>query len=208
MPLQYSDEEMIQAITSGDLTKRNRALKQLYMDPVITAKINEFTKIYGNYKNDPNDILQEGIILIDRLIIEGKFQHKSKIRTYLLGICRNLLRTKVKKVDRLEMREDWTTLEPKELVDSPEEQFIIIEKSEEQLRRDQILKELLQSITPNCQEVLRLYYYKAKNMAQVASERGLKNAKQAKKAASRCREQIRKLIKKQPQLENFLKQSI
>ena len=207
-PSSYSDEALVRAIQGKDAAARNNALKTLYMNPAITNKVRELTKMYGNHKHDPDDILQEGIILTDRLIREGKFQQKSKISTFLISVCRNILRSNVKKVDRIEMRETIEDKDQKELVNSPEEDMIVVEQTADKSKRDNVLQDLLKQITPNCQENLRLYYFEEKNMAQVAEARQLKNANQAKKAMSRCREQLRKLIKEHRLLEQFLKLSL
>lgn len=203
-----NEEKIVDAIANGTPSQRNAALKSLYKDPVIVHKIRELTQIYGNQKNDPKDILQEGIILTDELIRDGKFQGKSKVRTFLISVCKNILRSKVKKIDKIEMRADITDKEQKEIGTSPEEDIILVERTADQEKRNNLLQTLLQKITPNCQETLRLYYFESKNMAQVAETRGLKNANQAKKAMSRCREQLRKLILDEPQLAQFLKLSL
>ncbi len=202
----YADEQLIQFIRSNDPKQRNEALKQLYMDQVITLKVKELAQIYGSAKQEADDILQEGIILMDELVRSGKFQGQSKVRTFLIGICKNLIRNQSRKVSRIVLKEEIKDYERNEAEVSPEDLIVLEESTDEQLSRDKLLRNLLHNLTENCQEVLRLYYYEAKNMTQVADERGLKNAKQAKKAASRCRQQLRKLITEQPELETFLKQ--
>ena len=91
---------------------------------------------------------------------------------------------------------------------SPEDLIILEEKSDSASQRDQLLQQLLNQLTDKCKQVLYLYYFLAQSMAQVAEAQGLKNANQAKKAAGRCRKQLEQKIQKQPQLANFLKQSL
>lgn len=204
----YSDKQLIEFIKGDDPKRRNLALKQLYMDQVVTLKIKELIQIYGSKGHEADDVLQEGIILMDELVRSGKFQTQSKVRTFLIGVCKNLIRNKARKVNRIVFKEEVKDYERGEAEVSPEDLILLEEYTDEQVSRDDLLKELLQNLTSNCQEVLRLYYYKSKNMSQVAEERGLKNANQAKKAASRCRQQLRKLITQQPELETFLKQTL
>lgn len=207
-PNQYKDEDIIAAIKSGDAKAKNAALKQLYMDRVLTIKVKELVQIYGNSRHDPEEVIQEGIILFLQLVLKEKFQGKSAVRTFVIGICKNLIRNKTKKSSRIITKEQITDQERGEYEISPEEEVIVVEKSEAELKREQILQTLLSQLGENCSEVLSLYYYKAKSMAQIATARNLKNANQAKKAASRCRERLRKLIKAQPQLADFLKTSL
>lgn len=204
----YTDQEIVEAIRSGDLTARNRALKQLYLDSVTTLKVKELVRTYNVTSTEAEDVLQEGIILLDQLILDEKFQGKSAIRTFLVGICRNLIRNEIKKNGRVLTKAVITDKEQLEQGDSPEDVILVQEKSEAERKREEVLQNLLAQLTDNCKAVLQLYYYQSKTMAQIATARNLKNANQAKKAASRCREQLRKLIRKQPALSNFLKQTL
>ncbi|MEM9991934.1 MAG: hypothetical protein AAF738_09225, partial [Bacteroidota bacterium] len=87
----YDETKLIADIKSNDNKSQNMALRQLYMDEVVTLKIKDFIQYYGT-KHDVDDVLQEGIILMRRLILEDKFNKNSKVRTFLIGICRNLVR--------------------------------------------------------------------------------------------------------------------
>lgn len=205
----YSDEEIILAIQGDRPDYCNAALRQLYLDKMITAKVRNLIAMFGNSKIDTDDILQEGIMLLYDLIREKKFQQKSNVRTFLIGICKNLIRNYGKKVDRIVLDEeikDDTNLDNE--AQNPEVQLLLIEKSEETVVRDRILGQLLEKLSENCRAVLTLYYFHAKNMTQIAEDRKFKNANIAKKAASRCREQLRSAIVEQPSLAQFLKSSL
>jgi RNA polymerase sigma factor (sigma-70 family) len=206
--MKYTDEELLTAIQGGDLNERNAAFKQLYMDQTINFKVKDYTSMYGRASVDADDILQEGIILLDDLIRSGKFQAKSKVSTYLIGICRNIARAGRKKASRVVLRDQWNPNEEKDLAESPEELVIVEEKSDQEQQRDDILQQLLSQLTDKCKKVLNLYYFLSYNMAQIAESQGLKNAHQAKKAAQRCRDSLRNKIQKQPSLSQFLKASL
>lgn len=207
--MNYSNDEILEAIRGNDVNRHNQALKQLYLDHVVNGKVKDLIQFYGSQKLDADEIIQEGIILLDDLIRSGKFQSKSKVRTFLIGICKNLIRADGKKIDRI----TYAT-EPLNMPDyddneqSPEDLIILEEKSDSANKRDQLLQQLLNQLTDKCKQVLYLYYFLAQSMAQVAEAQGLKNANQAKKAAGRCRKQLEQKIQKQPQLANFLKQSL
>ncbi|MCO6478969.1 MAG: sigma-70 family RNA polymerase sigma factor [Phaeodactylibacter sp.] len=205
----FSNDEILDAISGDDMNRRNQALKQLYFDPVVNAKTRGFIEAYGAHKYDPDEIIQEALILTDDLIRNGRFQAKSKVRTFLIGICKNLVRSEDKKIERI----TYAT-EPLSMPDqaqegqNPEEQAILAEKSEAEKQRDKLLQKVMADLTDKCKKVLHLYYFMAQSLAQVAEEQGLKNAQQAKKAARRCREQLKNKIQQQPALANFLKQSL
>lgn len=202
----YTDNQLILAIKSNDHAEQNTALRQLYMDQVITLKIREFIKLYGT-KQDEDDIMQEGILLMRRLIREDKFAGQSKVRTFLLGICRNLVRNDLKKVHRIELKADFSQFD-NSLIETIDQHIFLEEQTIAEVKRTAIIKDLLGQLTEKCAQSLNLKYYKDQSMTQIAEARGLKNANQAKKAVDRCRQQLRKLIEKQPALVSFLKETL
>ncbi len=203
----YTDSQLITAIKSNDATQQNWALRQLYMDDVIRLKIRDFIQYYGT-NQDEDDLLQEGIILMRRLIREDKFAGNSKVRTYLLGICRNLIRNDLKKVHRIELREVITDADVKNETEAADN-FIVLEEQDETVqKRTVLLQGLFERLTEKCREGLNLKYYRDNTMAQIAEARQLKNANQAKKMVDRCRKQLRKLIEQDPNLAAFLKRTL
>ncbi len=207
--MHFSNDELLQAIQGEDINLRNGALKQLYMDHTVNAKVRELIQTYQAHQLDADDILQEAIILLDNKIRSGNFQARSKVRTFLIGVCKNLIRSGGKKIERISYATAPTEMpDREETEESPEEQLVAEEKTDAAKKRDELLQGLLKEVTENCQEVLLLYYFKAQSLARVAEERGLKSAKQAKKAAKRCREQLRSKIQANPGLAHFLKESL
>lgn len=206
----FSDEILLQKMRSNNRQERNEALKSLYNDNTVNFKIREMSRDY-NYQADADDALQDGIILLDEMVRDGRFRGESSVKTFLISICRNLMRNKVRSAEKVTYKEE---IKEADLSDTsvhdatPEEAILIIETSENEQKRDAILRGLLTQLTERCQDVLRLYYYESYNMAKIALERGLKNANQAGKAADQCRKQLYSLISEQPTLMNFLKSEI
>jgi RNA polymerase sigma factor (sigma-70 family) len=200
-----TDEALVAAIKSDNMSQRDKALKQLLLDPVVNGKIVDLLNFFNLKHLDADEILQEGLILLDELIRAGKFRRESAARTFLISICKNLMRNDLKKVNRVILKETFDESDVNSHEVSADENILIEEKTEAEMQRDAILKQLMAQITGGCQEVLTLYYFKAMSMAQVAAERGLAGAHQAKKAADRCRNQLREAIAQNPQLIPFLK---
>jgi RNA polymerase sigma factor (sigma-70 family) len=203
-----TDDALLAAIKSDDMSRRDRALRQLLLDPVVIGKIRDLQNFFNLKHLDADEILQEGLILLDELIRLGKFRGESAVRTYLISICKNLMRNDLKKVNRVILKETFDDKDSPDNEAAADEGILIEEKTEAETHRDAILKQLMSQITSGCDEVLTLYYFKAMSMAQVAAERGLANAEQAKKATHRCREQLRDVISSNPQLAPFLKASL
>lgn len=185
-----------------DQNRRNQAFKILYKSPVVHGKIRDWAKMYNLRDKTPDDVLQEGIILFDELIRSGRFRGESKVETYLLGICKNLIRDSAKKVTRVVFKEiisEEAHLSEDQLADFME----MIELREHEQRRDNALLEVMKKLTDKCREALRLYYFEQKSMLEVALSRQLANAEQAKKAVFRCRESLRELIGNDPRFQQI-----
>lgn len=206
----FSDEILLQKMRSTSRLERNEALKSLYNDNTVNFKIREMARDY-NYQADADDALQDGIILLDEMVRDGRFRGESSVKTFLISICRNIMRNKVRSAEKVIYKEEIkeADLDDTSVHDAtPEEAMLILESSEKERQRDSILRGLLTQLTDRCQDVLRLYYYESYSMAKIALERGLENANQAGKAAFQCRKQLYDLISKQPTLMNFLKSGL
>lgn len=200
--IQISPQDLTAALLSTDQNRRNQAFKTLYKSPVVNGKIRDWAKMYNLRDKTADDVLQEGIILLDDLIRSGRFRAESRVETFLLGICKNLIRDSSKKVTRVVFKESI----PEEAYKSEDQLADFIEMNElreHEQRRDNALTEAMKKLTDKCREALRLYYFEQKSMVEVAIERQLANAEQAKKAVFRCRESLKELIGNDPRFQQF-----
>lgn len=185
---------------STDPNRRNRAFAALYKSPVVNGKIRDWAKVYNLRDKEPDDVLQEAIILLDEMLRSGRFRAESRVETFLLGICKNLMRDGLKKVNRIVLKDtipDAAMHSADELADY----MVLSELSAAEQNRDTALRDAMTKLTDKCQEALRLYYFEQKTMQQVAEARQLANADQAKKAVFRCRESLKELIGNDPRLK-------
>lgn len=196
-------QDLTKAILSQDYKARNAAYRALYQSPVVEGKIREWAKQYELRDKTPDDVLQEAVILLDEAVRHGRFRGESKAETFLLGICKNLIRDSSKKVQRIVFKE---TIPDSALhaADDLADHISLKEETDAERRRDNALQEALGKLSDKCQEALRLYYFEQKNMAEVAEARGLANAEQAKKNVFRCRESLKELIQTNPILQRIL----
>ena len=208
MKIYYTtDVALLAAMRSGIAIERDRALKQLLLDPVVNGKIRDLLNMYNLKHLEADDILQEGLILLDDLVRSMKFRGDSAVRSYYIGICKNLMRADMGRVKRVVLTETVADMDDKDEA-SADARILLEEKTTIENQREVVLKSLLSQITEGCQETITLYYYKAFSTAQVAAERGLANANQGKKALDRCRGQLRTLISGNPSLATFLRATI
>ena len=202
--LTKSDAELIADIGSHDVAARNNALKMLYLDKVVNGTIARMISDY-NSRQEADDVLQEAIILLDEMIRSGRFRGDSKLSSFLIGIAKNIIRNNMRNADKVVYKEEITE-NSSETEDSPEDHLLVQERSENEQKRDQLLRDALGELTARCRDVLTLYYFKSYSMAQIAEERRLSNAAQAKKDAYDCRQSLRSLVASRPALSNFLMQ--
>jgi RNA polymerase sigma factor (sigma-70 family) len=203
--IQLNEEELLKAIRSGQDGQRNQAYRQLYMNQALNNKVKAMVADYRLTSKTFDDVLQEGIILLDKLITEGKFEGRSKVTTFLVAVCRNIIRDANKKVDRIQLKETIQDADLKKLDEENLPELELAELNEEEKQRDRTLNQVLGSLTEKCRQALTLYYYDNKNMEQIADQADLANKNQAKKKVHTCREQLRKLILENPVLVNILK---
>lgn len=203
--LLLNDKAFAEALQSHDPQRRGQVYKALLKDDMIKATIRKWIQFYNPKNLDLEDVLQDSIILLDKALLSGQFKFDSKVRTFLLGICKNVIRSGARRVSRIQFKETISDADLFQADDFAEE-IILVEHNELELQRDNLVQEALEQLTEKCKDALQLYYYQNKSMAQVAEDRGLANAEQAKKAVHRCREKLREELLNNPNLLQTLNQ--
>lgn len=190
-------------LLSEDPRQRDAALRRLYEHPTVRPKVTYWLGQYDRVRLEADDIIQEAILLLYDMVLEGRFRGDSNLVTFLLGICRNLIRNDGKKVQRVELGGELPENPSEE--DAADRALVLVETTAAEVQRDELLRRAIDQLRDNCRETLRLYYYQQYTMARLAEARGLKNANQAKKLADRCRQYLRRILEEQPALLNFLR---
>ena len=139
------------------------------------------------------------------MILDNRFRGESKVETFLIGICKNLIRDNVKRVKRVDYKESLTDADLKNS-DDQSENIVLFEQSDLEAKRDKEVENSFSQLTEICQNALKLYYYQNKSMAQIADLTNVSNANMAKKTVHRCRQSLRKLMNENKILQNILKE--
>ena len=196
-------EYLHEAILKGSSRERNQALKTLYMDEVVNATVSRWSQACGLHIKEPDDILQEAMILLDEKIRNKSFKGQSTVKTYLLGICKRLIWESVKKKNIVDFKEHFQ--EGSENVKIPEyHHFDEIEKSETEKKRDEVLNNIIEEMKDNCKKVFRSYYFESKNLTQISEGMDV-GYNMVKKTLHRCRKKLRSIIQNNPILLKLLK---
>lgn len=193
-----SNEEsgIVADICSGG-SKRNAALKLLYTHEKVNRTIAQFVLKYGGDDHDIRYVLQESIIIFDRLVREGRFRSESKWDTFLIGIGKNTCR------NHMRSRKNWTSLDD---LEGNELELSAANAADEFFDRKELsgaLSGVLDELKPLCREVL-LLWAQSYPMERIAEALDLGRSANARKRKYRCMKELMQLIKTRPQLGQYL----
>lgn len=183
-----TDQEIIQSIRNK---KFDRAVRELYkQEPMIRRTLFK----YGAPETLVPEIFNDGLVLLLEKTQQPDFQLTSKLSTYLTGICLNHWRNQSRKLSSKE----------KVLLDIDIAQtYAFVEYDEEKEEKLQLLDTILEKIQDRCKQLLRLFYFENKRMAEIAKTMGFSSEKSAKTQKYKCMEKAHQLAKSELQnLEN------
>ena len=184
-------------ITSSDNRLRNNGYKLLYSDEVINNFIKSRLASAGLDDIESEEILHQGLVILQRRITEGGFRNESKVETYLTSICKNLILAESR--NRGNRKTDLRGELPENSSDIFESNLTYDDRKIEHF---EMLKNDIKKLRENCQQVLRDFYMRGLSNADIAEKRGLAKPHQAKKLANRCREYLRKITSENPFYKN------
>lgn len=179
------DKDILQRIRDND----RDVLGELYVRYERMAET--FISRQGGRREDAQDALQEAIIVLWQKVCGGEFELKSKLGTYLLGIVKNKWRSELRKKKRIDEDADYNDFESEEA--GPLDTYL----AEETQR---LIKESLMKISQQCRELLMMFYFEERSMADIAGILKLSNPSVAKARKYQCKKELQKIMRQQ--LEN------
>lgn len=172
-------------LTESDITSIKSG-NQDFLLRVYAEYRNEFIKWaefqYDCDEDDAKDIFQDAVIAFYSNVVSGRLTYlNSDSKTYLFAIGKNLLLNFNKKQGRM------VTFEGGEVINGGKTNPIEdMESMEEEQLNKELISKALETLPEKCREILRLYYFKNKNLDSIAKELGYKNANVIKKTKSEC----------------------
>lgn len=122
----------------------------------------------------------DSILLMRKNILSGKMTDLSNPVSYLVSVCRNILRNEQRQEAKKRSKAEQVRLLFYENgYDSVEE----IDEKEQRIRN---CKEALLTLSERCQQILTAYYVHGMRMKEIASELELSSSDVAKTLKSRC----------------------
>jgi len=152
-----TDAELVKLIGNGD----RRAMKQLYEQH--QAGLYRFIRTRLNDAFEASDVMQEAFLEVWRNA--GRFQGQSSVKTWLYSIARNKAVDRIRKSQRLTLRES-----PDETVpDDAPSPLSVIEAAGDAAR----LRECLSKLTGAQQSAVRLTFYEDLSYPEAAEVEGV-----------------------------------
>lgn len=177
------DNNLLDRLSLGD----NTALEEIYRK--YRAPFIQFALKYHTDKNQICDIYQDVIIALYEKSMKQKLQLSSgSLKTYLFSMGKFMLFTRLKKnsnTDFIDIEND------QDLFEGLVESFEFIDEKDPQVI---LLENALESLGKKCQELLRLFYYEEKKIAEIQVLLAYNHTDVVKSQKSRCLKSLRESI--------------
>ena len=183
MNKKHPDVWIVDKLKADNERENNEALRYLYTR--MYQQIKRFLLKNSGSSEDAEDIFQEGLVVLFKLIRQGKFPTGYNVEAYLYSICRNLWLKRLRKYRReVELREEMTHL--------PVEDAGILKflSDDQRAAADRLFAE----VGEDCRKVLNYFYYDRLSMKEIMQRMGYSSEQVAKNKKSACMKKLQALI--------------
>ncbi len=184
----YSDEVLLNMLKTNE---RDQALTYIYTQKEWRSNVANLIRNNGSDLSIFEDHYSDTLIIFERNIRLNRYEGKSSLKTYFVSISKYLLITKTRQLQRIELKAEPTDKAIPNYL-TPEMQFILSEEKN-------LIYEILDGMGEPYKSVLLLWGL-SYSMKEIAKVIGLENAGKAKRLAYRCRQKLREVIRKNPNL--------
>lgn len=175
-----SDKEIVTRIRANDRT----ILGELFINNERT--VTSFIKSNGGDISDAQDLLQEAIIVLWQNVNAGRFELSAKVNTYIYAIVKN----KWMAESRRRKKYDYNVFSLEENAGETNSLNEMINDEEKNM-----VTEALEKLESPCKELLLLFYFEERNMADIARLLNFANSDVAKAKKYQCKKALEKLLK-------------
>ncbi len=154
---------------------QSTVLKQLYTEYHDYCISNMMRKI-GVDEEDAKDFFIEALLIFRRNVLEGRVEHLTSMKSYLLSTCLNLGKENFRRNNRPDAHK--SEIEARLYPASEEE--------EQDNSRKRVALAAFDLLPENCQKILRLFYVQRTAMKDIAPELALANENVVKVQKARC----------------------
>jgi RNA polymerase sigma factor (sigma-70 family) len=188
------DLRLLKWLKADDLRERENAFEFIYRN--FYAGIEAYVLQNKGTREEARDIFQDGLIVLYNQVLSGAFREQSTIKTYLYSICRNIW---YKKLGKKKPQADIESLkETKE--ETPEADEILIGNE-----REQLVERLLNKLTEECNQILKLFYFDKLSMKKIKATLNLASEQVAKNKKMKCLKKLRVIVAENQEYIELLK---
>lgn len=139
-------------------------------------------------QQDSLEVFQRAMIILYDKIMQRKLDHlEVPLKSYLYGICKNLVKEHKRKFrEYVEFESNTTAFN-----------HLAEENAEEAKTKDELIDQLVQFINkigPPCKTILELFYYQRMRMEQIAEKLEYKNPDTVKTKKYKCIKRLQSLF--------------
>ena len=182
-----TDEEVLSGIRAAD-----RMLIEHLYDRYLPGIIRLVKRNNGS-ESEARDIFQEAVIVLFRKANDEEFRLTSSLQTYILVVCRNLWRKKLRNHREVELLED----EENDFVDISQDLDQWIEKSS----REQLFFRHFDRLGEKCQSILKWFFDKIP-MKEIAKKLDTSES-YVKKRKFICKKRLMEGIQNDPEFKEL-----
>lgn len=175
-----SEKQLLREISKGN----DNALAWLYDNHI--RMITKYIANNSGNDDDAQEMLQEALILLWEKVRSGNFHLHSKLSTYIYAVVRN------KWLKELERRKRNSDLDEARMQTGDASDSL---QSLEQEELANMISVNIEKLSPVCRELLKLFYYENKSMADISNALGFANEDVAKSKKYQCKKLLEKLVK-------------
>lgn len=153
--------------------------------------ISHWIKKNSGSEKDAEDLFQDALVVVYQKAKDPEFALNCKLSTFIFGVVKKMWLHKLRTKDRY-LATDFTLTE----TFSSSNQAIIDHLIEEH-EIDILYKSKFKKLTDECRSILSLFF-NGSSMSQVMESMGFQTENMTRKKKFRCKEELIKLIKKDP----------
>lgn len=170
--------------------KNNDGWAFYYINMTYLPSVIQYIKLHGGTKEDAEDVVQDAILVLINNVNEGKYQlqEATKIKTYFIGICKNIWKEHLRKKARYATFTDFDF----KIEDFEGYNFLYeITEFEALTERQKIVLEVFDLASETCKKVLSYFYFKNFSHEEIAEKMGFSNAESSKTQKNKCLKKLK-----------------
>lgn len=189
-----TDQDIVRQIRNTDLAASEDALRLVYKKCYFVCE-QMITKNNGS-KEDAKDIFHDALVVFYNNAKKSDFELKSKISTYLYGVCRNLWYQRLRESKKyVEVSEDYL---------NEIEGGILVPDRTTQTETAVLIANLLEKSGQKCLALLKMFYFEKMRMKEIAEAFGFASDQVAKNQKVRCLKKLRAIAKNTAKYKDLL----